>query len=74
MPRPRHPIKELEAVLRAGEAQGWRVTKGSAYYRMFCPCPDKHYKWVHLTPSSSRYLLKLKGYLKTATCWKEGGP
>jgi hypothetical protein len=74
MPRPRHPIKELEALLRSGEAQGWNVTKGSGYFRMFCTCGDGHYKWVHLTPSNPRYERNLRSYLRSRTCWKEGGP
>ena len=66
------PIKELETVLREAEDQNWRVDKGSKYYSMCCPCGLKHYKWVHLTPSSANYERKLRTYLKNYTCWKEG--
>jgi hypothetical protein len=67
--RPKHPIKELEAVLKAAEAQGWDVAK-NVYYKMKCPCPGKHLKTVHNTPSDPNYLRNLIGQLKRTTCWK----
>lgn len=36
---PKHPWKDLEAVLRSLEAQGWRVTRGKGYYKCYCPPP-----------------------------------
>lgn len=38
---------------------------------MKCPCPKKHLKTVHLSPSSPNYLKNLTMQLKRATCWKE---
>jgi hypothetical protein len=70
MPRPRHPIKELEAVLAAVEAQGWLVIKGK-YFKMRCPCADKHAKTVHLTPSDPMYLKNLVNRLHRTTCFKK---
>jgi hypothetical protein len=73
-PRPRHPDKDLEAVLSNAERQGWRVTKRpNSYFKIYCPCADKHLKTVHLSPSSSNYLRNLLGELKRKTCWKEEG-
>ena len=69
MARPRHPVKELEEVLRGAERRGWRVEKSKRYYRMYCPCSVKHAKSVHLTPSAPTYVLNLMGHLKRATCW-----
>lgn len=71
MGRPKHPKKELEAVLKAAEAQSWIVTKAKKYFKMKCGCPDKHSKSVHLTPSDPKYLKNLLGQLARATCWKE---
>lgn len=68
--RPKHPRKELEAVLRAAESQGWAIVK-TTYFKMRCPCEDKHAKTVHLTPSNPRYLMNLLGQLRRATCWKD---
>ncbi len=70
--RPRHPIKELEAVLEDAEDQGWRVWRGKRYYMMRCPC-GIHQKTVHLSPSDPNYTRNLTGWLKRAGCWEEGG-
>lgn len=69
--RPRHPDKDLEQVLRSLELCGWRVERGSRYYRAYCPC-GTHKKTVHLTPSDPRYRRNLVGWLRRETCW-EGG-
>ncbi|MTK05128.1 hypothetical protein FF096_24480 [Micromonospora sp. CP22] len=72
MSRPRHRIKELEDLLRQAERQGWRVTGGGdRYFKMLCPCPDKHLKTVKCTPSNPNYLRDLTGQLKRVTCWKD---
>ena len=44
--RPRHQNKELEAILRSLEAQGWRVTRGKGYYRARCTCGQFHQEWA----------------------------
>lgn len=69
--RPRHPRKEIEAVLSVAEAQRWTVIKARKYFKMRCPCADKHAKTVHLSPSDPKYLQNLVGQLKRATCWRE---
>lgn len=70
--RPKHSNKELEAILRSLEAQGWRVTRGKGYYKAYCPPPHACcVKTVKLTPSGSRYALNLRGWLKRSGCWKE---
>lgn len=68
--RPRHPRKELEALLREAEAKGWRVVKPGKYFKMYCPCIDKHLETVHLTPSDPNYERNLRGLLGRETCWK----
>jgi hypothetical protein len=69
--RPKHPRKELEAVLAAAERKKWRVEKGRKYFKMKCPCYLKHLKTVHISPSDPNYLRNLIGYLERETCWKE---
>jgi hypothetical protein len=75
--RPRHPRKELEALLKEAESNGWRVTKGRRYYTIWCPCPGRHRETVHLTPSGSNYernlrahLRNLRAHLRLTTCWE----
>jgi len=70
MTRPRHPIRELEAILRSLERQHWRVDRGSGYYVCKCPCPAKHMKTVHLTPRRA-YERNLRNWLARYTCWEE---
>ncbi len=69
-PRHRHTVKEIEALLRSLESQGWRVKKDRKYYKAYCPC-GLHKKTVHLTPSTTGYLRNLVGWLRRETCWKE---
>lgn len=69
--RPKHPDKDLEAILRAAELQGWRVTKRpNRYFKIYCGCADKHMKTVHITPGKG-YRRNLEAWLKRETCWKE---
>jgi hypothetical protein len=70
MSRPRHQAKELEAILQEAERRGWRIDKGSGYFRMRCPC-GSHQRWVHLTPSSPNYGLNLLKWLERRPCWRE---
>lgn len=71
MSRPRHPIKELEAILRSLEDQDWRVDRRGGYYVCKCPCPAKHMKTVKLTPNRSRYEINLRRVLRRDTCWRD---
>jgi hypothetical protein len=70
--RPRHPDRDLESLLRAVEASGWRVTKGRKYFVIRCPCPELHMSTVHLTPKR-HYGKNLRKRLARYTCWKEDG-
>jgi hypothetical protein len=72
--RPKHPLKELEAVLRSAEAQGWRIERGKAYFKMKCGCNAKHMKMVHITPSDPNYTRNLTSYLRRETCWRGDKP
>jgi hypothetical protein len=64
-------VRELEDVLQEAEEKGWRVTRGKGYFKMFCPCPDKHRRWVHLSPSTRNYEKHLRQWLQHYTCWEE---
>ncbi|PTA42328.1 hypothetical protein C8054_31320 [Micromonospora sp. RP3T] len=73
MSRPKHRVKELEDVLREAERKNWRVDGGgNRYFKLYCPCPEKHWKTVKCTPSGANYLKDLVGQLKRATCWEKG--
>jgi len=37
-----HPKTEGRKLLRDGQRQGWKVERGGKYFKMYCPCPDKH--------------------------------
>lgn len=70
MSRPKHPIKELERILREAEAKGWLVEKRpNRYFKMKCPCEGRHIKTVKLSPSNPYYERQLRGQLSRATCW-----
>jgi len=69
MARPKHPDKDLEAVLQEAEGKDWRVEKGKKYFKMLCPKQCKCWKTVKLTPSDPNYLRNLLGQLSRATCW-----
>jgi len=70
MARPKHPIKELEALLKEATKQGWRVEGGgNRYFKIKCPCPDKHMRMVHLSPSNPNYLRNTENWLTKRTCW-----
>jgi hypothetical protein len=72
--RAKHPNKDLERLLRDAETQTdgpWRVERDKGYYKMWCPCPQKHKKTVKLTPSDPHYEQNLRGWLRRSTCWKE---
>jgi len=78
--RPRHPDKDLEAILCSLERQDWRVIKKGKYYKCYCPPPHAQcIKTVKLTPSDPNYAKNLRGWLKRAGrepgketgCWEE---
>ena len=71
MSRPKHQDKDLEKVLKSAEAQGWRIERRKGYYKLKCPCSERHLKTVSLTPSGANYLRNLVGQLNRATCWED---
>jgi len=72
MGRPKHPRKELEALLKEAEAQDWRVVKGGdQQFKLYCPCPDRHIATVRATPSGSRYERNKRRVLRRDTCWED---
>lgn len=69
--RDRHPKQDYESLLREAEQRGWRITRGKGYFRCLCPCADKHWVRVVLTPSGSRTLLNTRKDFERCSCWKE---
>ena len=68
--RQRHQKKEWEALLRRAEIAGWRVERGSRYFRVLCPC-GLHAASIPLTPSGRRTLVNKTEQLERSPCWKE---
>jgi len=69
-PRPRHPRKELEQLLKDAERLGWTVTKTpGGYFKIKCPCDDHHWTMIHLTPSQA-YERRKRRWLARETCWE----
>lgn len=71
MLRAKHKIDELERLLREAEDKGCRVEdpgRGRPF-KVFCPCPDKHFTFVHKTPSGRRYPMNKRKELERWGCW-----
>ncbi len=71
MPRSKHKISELEDLLREAEERGCRVEdpgRGRPF-KVFCSCPDKHFTFVHRTPSGRRYPANKVAELRRWSCW-----
>lgn len=64
---PRHPVKELEAVLGEFYDAGWRIERLRKYYKAKCPCGD-HMKMVHMSPSDPNYVKNMLMWLRRQTC------
>ncbi|GAA4574420.1 hypothetical protein GCM10023193_70630 [Planotetraspora kaengkrachanensis] len=69
---PKHPDKEIRKLLEEAEDQGWEVKPppGRGYWKIMCPCADKHWSTVKISPSNPKYLNELRKKLKRETCWK----
>lgn len=67
---PRHPRKDLEALLAECDSRGWRIEKRRKYYQVYCPCGD-HKTTVHITPSDVRYLKNKQMLIRRAPCMRE---
>jgi hypothetical protein len=65
----RHPKKELQALLYELHERGWRVEDPPKYYKVYCPCPEKHKETIHLTPSNPYYGNDKLVYLRNHTCF-----
>ncbi len=74
MARQKHPRKDFEALLREAEERSWRVDRNKGYYKVLCPCPEKHWVSVVLTPSSGRTLMNTRKTLERCSCWTKEAP
>lgn len=72
-PWPKHPDKDIQALLVELHEAGWRVEKGKGYYMVKCGCALKHKKTIHLTPSDPYYLNKQRQYFRNHTCLNSKG-
>jgi len=64
---PRHPKKDIEAVLIEFDLAGWTIDR-SGYYRAKCSC-GLHQKRIALTPSGSNYAKNLRQWLYRQPCY-----
>lgn len=69
--RPRHPDQDLEALIRDAEKRGWRVSKERKYYKAYCPCPNKCFEMIHMTPKGN-YAKNKRNKMSKCPAWNEG--
>lgn len=68
--RAKHPLKELERVIREAEHKRWRVEKRPrGDFKLKCPCRAQHQKTIKINPSSPLYEQELRRQLSRSTCW-----
>ena len=70
----KHPKKDLEDVLEEFARHGWRIENPPRYYTVKCPCPDRHMRQIHLTPSNPRYANNALAWLRSLPCYREEVP
>jgi len=70
-PRPRHEDPDYERLLCEAEKRNWRITRDAGYFKCLCPCDDKHWVSVVLTPSKQRTLMNTRKNFERKSCWKE---
>lgn len=67
--RVRHTDDDYETLLQDAEARAWSVLRDQGYFKCYCPCADRHYVGVKLTPSSSRSLINTRKQFERLPCW-----
>lgn len=65
---PKHPKKELEALLGEFHEASWRVERASKYYKVYCPCGE-HKRTVHVSPSNPKYAQNVIKWLYRQECY-----
>ena len=62
---PKHPKKDLQALLLRFHRLKWRVEfrSGGNYYKVKCGCPGRHYRNIHKSPSGANYALDVRKWL-----------
>lgn len=51
---------------------GWTIQDPPKYYMVKCPCPLRHKRWIHLTPSNPRYANECIAWAQRCECSQEG--
>jgi len=41
------------------------------YFKVKCPCDERHMRTVHLTPSDPNYAKNLLAWLRRYSCWED---
>lgn len=70
--RDRHTDPDYERLLAEAEANGWLVIRDEGYYKCLCPCDEKNWVSVPLTPSSQRTLMNKRKDFERSACWSKG--
>lgn len=65
---PKHPKKDLEALLGEFHEAKWIVKKSKTYYKVLCPCGD-HKRSIHLSPSNPNYARDAIKWLYRQECY-----
>jgi hypothetical protein len=69
--RPQHQDTDYEHLLREAERRNWRISKDGGYFKCLCPCADRHWVSVVLTPGKQRTLINTRKNFERTKCWKE---
>lgn len=67
---PKHPDKDLQAVLVVFNENEWEIIRGNGYYKMRCPC-GAHKLTLHLSPSNPNHGKEKIQQMKRTDCYRE---
>lgn len=69
--RQRHTDKDIETLLKEAEGRGWRIDRRKGYFKCYCPCAEKEFVSVALTPSGHRFLANKRAEFRRKGCWED---
>ena len=67
----KHQKKEVQQLLEMFDQAGWTIVNPPKYYKVYCPCPDRHKTNIHLTPSDPNYVTHTLQWARNQTCYTE---
>jgi hypothetical protein len=69
-PPDRYAVDRVTGVADWPTARRRSLTERPGYFKIYCPCADKHFKTIHITPNKA-FLRDLVKWLNRETCWRE---